>query len=325
MHSKDSSPRFRVASGQFHDFDAFAEAAESWDLTSHQLDRGGFQSDMVQASLGPVHLAYARFNRALEMHGEPPSRLRTFAILSERSSNWWWRGRETPRHAIMVYPVGAEIATVSRPGYEGYAVSIAEDHLEDVALAADLPSPQDLFRGHEVFECSPAIASALRFGLRACRETLVQLPETAQEQVRRELEFLLPTNILNAIANGSAERARSGSRFRTVVVDRVLDYVAAFPRQPLTVGDICRVAGASERTVQNGFLERFGLRPKAYLRDRRLNGARLELRTSDPHGTAINQVAHRWGFWHLGQFAGDYRRLFGELPSDTLRRRKKGD
>ena len=28
-------------------------------------------------------------------------------------------------------------------------------------------------------------------------------------------------------------------------------------------------------------------------------------------------VAHRWGFWHMGQFARDYRRLFGELPSET--------
>jgi len=153
----------------------------------------------------------------------------------------------------------------------------------------------------------------------------VQLPEISQEQVRRELEFVLPADLLHAIAHGSTGHERVGSRFRNVVVDRVLDYVAAFPKQPLTVGDVCRVAGASERTVQNGFFERFGLRPKAYLRDRRLNGARLELRTSDPHGTGINQVAHRWGFWHLGQFARDYRTLFGELPSDTLRRRKKGD
>jgi AraC family ethanolamine operon transcriptional activator len=50
----------------------------------------------------------------------------------------------------------------------------------------------------------------------------------------------------------------------------------------------------------------------------RLNGVRRELR----HGTAelrIGDVAARWGFWHQSQFAADYRTLFGELPSQTLR------
>jgi AraC family ethanolamine operon transcriptional activator len=32
----------------------------------------------------------------------------------------------------------------------------------------------------------------------------------------------------------------------------------------------------------------------------------------------IADVANRWGFWHMGQFAADYRRQFGELPSETV-------
>ncbi|UCG61547.1 MAG: helix-turn-helix domain-containing protein [Candidatus Zixiibacteriota bacterium] len=36
--------------------------------------------------------------------------------------------------------------------------------------------------------------------------------------------------------------------------------------------------------------------------------------------TTIADVANHWGFWHMGQFSADYRRLFGELPLETLRR-----
>jgi AraC family ethanolamine operon transcriptional activator len=35
----------------------------------------------------------------------------------------------------------------------------------------------------------------------------------------------------------------------------------------------------------------------------------------------IQDIASHWGFWHLSQFAQDYRQLFGELPSDTLHKR----
>jgi AraC family ethanolamine operon transcriptional activator len=38
----------------------------------------------------------------------------------------------------------------------------------------------------------------------------------------------------------------------------------------------------------------------------------------DAH-TGVQDVAARWGFWHLGQFSLDYKRQFGELPSATLR------
>jgi transcriptional regulator GlxA family with amidase domain len=31
-------------------------------------------------------------------------------------------------------------------------------------------------------------------------------------------------------------------------------------------------------------------------------------------------VANAWGFWHMGQFARNYKRQFGELPSERYRR-----
>jgi AraC family ethanolamine operon transcriptional activator len=32
----------------------------------------------------------------------------------------------------------------------------------------------------------------------------------------------------------------------------------------------------------------------------------------------VREIAQRWGFWHTGEFAAAYRRLFGELPSQRL-------
>ena len=68
-----------------------------------------------------------------------------------------------------------------------------------------------------------------------------------------------------------------------------------------------------------GFQEAFGISPGAYHRRLRLNGARRELSRSWARDVTIAQVALRWGFDHFGRFSVDYRHLFGETPSATLR------
>jgi AraC family ethanolamine operon transcriptional activator len=57
--------------------------------------------------------------------------------------------------------------------------------------------------------------------------------------------------------------------------------------------------------------------PVTYLRALRLNGVRRELKRGGDE--AVADRAARWGFWHQSRFAADYKHLFGELPSETLR------
>jgi AraC family ethanolamine operon transcriptional activator len=81
-------------------------------------------------------------------------------------------------------------------------------------------------------------------------------------------------------------------------------------------------AGVTERSLQRGFQDVVGTTPKAYIQAQRLTNVRRQLRGADPSRTRVADVANEWGFWHLGQFAADYRRHFGERPSETLRRRR---
>ena len=52
----------------------------------------------------------------------------------------------------------------------------------------------------------------------------------------------------------------------------------------------------------------------------KLNEIRRELQQTNGAGERISDIAMRWGFLHLGRFSEEYRQLFGECPSDTLRR-----
>jgi AraC-like DNA-binding protein len=88
-------------------------------------------------------------------------------------------------------------------------------------------------------------------------------------------------------------------------------------RVPLTVAQLASLVGVSGRAVQQAFAKHLGITPKAYLKARRLNAVRTALRLACTD-VCIADVAGAHGFWHMGQFAADYRRMFGERPSETM-------
>lgn len=84
------------------------------------------------------------------------------------------------------------------------------------------------------------------------------------------------------------------------------------------IADIARDAGVSVRTLQYGFADRFGVGPVTYLQRHRLRKIHDTLRSASPASCTVGDIAARWGFYHGSAFAHSYRKLFGELPSQTL-------
>ena len=88
------------------------------------------------------------------------------------------------------------------------------------------------------------------------------------------------------------------------------------------VEDLIKAAGVSGRTLRKIFMEYFGISPLRYLNLYRMYKAHAVLLNSDATTVSVSDIATRFGFWHFGRFASDYRRLFGERPFDTLTKNK---
>ncbi len=104
---------------------------------------------------------------------------------------------------------------------------------------------------------------------------------------------------------------------RLALVRRAEAFVDEHPDAAPTVAELCRATGACRRTLQASFVDVLGIGPSRYLRALRLNRARADLKRD---AASVSEVAVRWGFWHFGRFASDYREMFGERPSETLER-----
>jgi AraC family transcriptional regulator, ethanolamine operon transcriptional activator len=105
---------------------------------------------------------------------------------------------------------------------------------------------------------------------------------------------------------------------RRRVIARTLGLIEASAGQPLFVQDLCRAAQVSERTLRNVFHEYFGVGPMRMVRVRQLHEIHAELVSADRAHDTVTRIASRFGVWDFSLFARNYRRLYGESPSETL-------
>jgi len=101
------------------------------------------------------------------------------------------------------------------------------------------------------------------------------------------------------------------------------EFMRANAHLPVSLGDVCQAAGVNARTLQDSFQKKRGNTPMEFLRNVRMQEVRTGLLAPDDN-TSVTGEAARWGFLHFGRFSKEYRTRFGELPSETLRRSRRG-
>jgi AraC family ethanolamine operon transcriptional activator len=89
--------------------------------------------------------------------------------------------------------------------------------------------------------------------------------------------------------------------------------------EPLPIAHLSLLVGVSERGLRNAFHAVRGMSPKRCVIHNRLNEVRRALRDPNPSRATVTDIATEFGFFELGRFAGRYKAVFGETPSETLR------
>ena len=132
-------------------------------------------------------------------------------------------------------------------------------------------------------------------------------------------EYLLTLLLHHHPHNYSEELAQAVTTPVPGVVRRAERFMVDNAGAPITVSDVADHLGISLRSLQAGFRQWRETTPTAFLRRARLQLVRDELLRSGKEAN-VTTVALRHGFSHLGRFSAQYRSVFGEDPSVTLRR-----
>lgn len=140
--------------------------------------------------------------------------------------------------------------------------------------------------------------------------------------VEKDADDLLEDHLVAALSalpgdRPVSTRARHG---HYLILRRAENFMRAHLHLDIYLNEICAAAGVSERALRYAFADLMDMSPNRYLSMLRLSAARKSLMRADASRRSVKSIALSCGLWDLSRFAENYRRLFGELPRDTLMR-----
>jgi AraC family transcriptional regulator, ethanolamine operon transcriptional activator len=303
-------------------FDELASLSPGWKEQAEQVGRGRPSVDVSFAATGRFQLASLERAPGIRVRGSagPGVSIVGLALSGSRLNA---QAEELPLDRIALIPAGAEFEFICT-GPHRLLLLLADARLLD-GMAAErwgVPVPRErsltLLRERGAGGTRGVASTWLRSLARAVAD-----PAAARDaHGAHGLEQEVLGAVLDSMEPGTPPPSVRPWRVLAHRAERYMrDTIGERPDLP----EICRALGTSPRSLHASFQEIFGIPPKTYQKMLRLQAARTDLVRARP-GTTVSQVASRWGF-QFGYFAVDYRLMFGERPSETLRRvlaRKSG-
>jgi AraC family ethanolamine operon transcriptional activator len=291
-------------------------ASTGWDVRYAQLGSGRADCRRVAVHSAHLQLCFEAWSLGMLKSGRAPRGAVTFLVVAGRSGSARVQGRQSPAGAVFVLfeeddldcrtagpaqfvSVSIERAALDRHLHELFGWDHGELRLRGRfnALRTDPPSLRTL--------CLDVAARA------AAEPGFLRDPAVTTGLERRIVKLLWSETAAPA-------EAAAASRGRALAL-RAEAWLRQNLAEPPPIAVLCEELGVRERTLHDAFRDHLDTTPKAYLKALRLNAAHHDLRRGTVK-TRVTDVALDWGFGHFGWFSQDYRRLFGETPSQTLQR-----
>lgn len=309
-------------SSRTRDLSQHVKSLSDWEQRYDQLSRGRFEGHLTEAWIGGIQIFEEKMSQAVFQTVSGRAGRFSLGVFSSLPEQARWQGSQLDvgHVASLSQSCSLELSTPRNCAMLG--VDIPLTLLEsNAALLADDDLRGFVHTAGSTHICSPRLAATMRHRLSQALLTLTYQPtQLALLEARRQLQSDIVCLVGDYVGEVLALGANATPTKALRVVAQARAYAEQHPDLPVTVLDLCRHTCTSQRTLQYCFEQVVGTSPAAYLKVLRLNGLRRDLGRADKPQT-IGDLAAQWGFWHLSQFSLDYKRLFGELPSDTLKRR----
>jgi len=306
------------------DPDELKEAIDGTQIAHRLLPGGELQFDLQRLKLASGTLDCGMYGPAILAEGCFPEKVVAVGMVVEGPAPVLSNGEFHRRHSVQLYAEGAELTYRSSPETQWMSYTIDRGALQESVLeltGRPLPIPES---GSISLDPTPEAGARLA---RTVSRTLSEGASASRSSQwaahASRLEERLHHDIAVAVASTQSDQRRSRiareRARRQQIVRRAEEYLRAHLAEPFSLSGLADATGVGPRQVQYHFRKIYGLTPLAWFRSRKLARIREELKRRGRSETRVTDVAMSWGCYRLGRFSREYRNLFGESPSETLR------
>jgi AraC family ethanolamine operon transcriptional activator len=298
-----------------HDIDELNYSVDPWQLNMRQMSPGKLHARINFVELNGMLLNREHWSQSVHAIGATPAGYLALAGPWAEKTFKWHATEVDSQHFI--YGFDAADAQFLLPADEEHWVILVPKELIISHLGEE--SAADLLLEQDVLRHTPKQRRQL---ITLVNHSLVKLPEDSKAQVDGQMRETIKSELLDIITailllNDTSQK-HSTPKKRYIACRKAVIHAMKM-RTPIPVPDLAAVAGVSQRVLELGFQEAMDMSPQKFLRWNRLNQLHRDLRNTQAVSSKVTDICNHWGFHELGRTAVEYKRVFGESPSATLR------
>ncbi len=298
------------------DSDQLNEVVKGASLELHQMDRGSFQANLFSTSLGKGTLDIGQYSRSILSEGSFSPDFMTFGFLLDAKGEGRLNGSLVMEHDMSLSEEGTQLEHYLAPNTLWSSFQFKREDLLKTGISLSGQS-STIYRFNKKMQQN----ISLKLG-----NVFAYLKNADHNQISSLNSSMIYNHILSLYAH-SISHAHSYSPLKrnesTFLAKKIYAYLQDHAGEPIQMIDLTALIEKSERTVERLFKKYFGIPPYTYLKFHRLHLIRKHLMQRDSSFISITQLAMENGFMEIGYFGREYKRTFGETPSETLKNNRE--
>jgi AraC family ethanolamine operon transcriptional activator len=286
-----------------------------WQVQLQQLSPGEMISQMEFLLFNDIMLYREFWSQSIYAIGLSPAGYQMFGNGFKSPTSWCGKKIDGNTYAHGHTDIEMSFNT---PADSHHVVLLLPDEIYESNFAEDEDSDHTLHEQHHTyFSGRPSESPVVRWN-HLISKYLTKPEQLINANIRNGLQAILIDDMAKLIT-GPRQHVPYDGRQGNLIVRRAMQMIESLD-EVVPIPQLAKRLGISQRVLEMAFRKVVGKTPSKIMRWHRLQRVHDKLLRVDADAVNISSVALEWGFVELGRFSVEYRQLFHEKPSDTLRR-----